>query len=89
MPCRSILPTRHSRARSSSGERSGWRAECSGFGRSDVGYVTMGSPDEATYYVVECGAAWHGTPRPSRLANKASRHLGAETADTCGEALIT
>jgi hypothetical protein len=25
---------------------------------SDDGYVTMGGPDEATYYVTECGAAW-------------------------------
>jgi hypothetical protein len=22
----------------------------------------MGGPDEATYYVTECGAAWHRTP---------------------------
>src|SRR6516225_3396625 len=29
---------------------------------SDDGYVTMGGPDEATYYVTECGAAWHRTP---------------------------
>ena len=29
---------------------------------SDDGYITMGGPDEATYYVNECGAAWHGTP---------------------------
>ena len=29
---------------------------------SDAGYVTMGGPDEATYYVTECGAAWHRTP---------------------------
>jgi hypothetical protein len=28
---------------------------------SDDGYVTMGGPDEATYYVTECGAAWHRT----------------------------
>jgi tetratricopeptide (TPR) repeat protein len=28
---------------------------------SDNGYVTMGGPDEATYYVTECGAAWHRT----------------------------
>jgi DNA-binding PadR family transcriptional regulator len=25
---------------------------------SDDGYITMGGPDEATYYVTECGAAW-------------------------------
>jgi tetratricopeptide (TPR) repeat protein len=30
--------------------------------RSDHGYITMGGPDEATYYVTECGAAWHRTP---------------------------
>jgi hypothetical protein len=29
---------------------------------SDDGYVTMGGPEEATYYVTECGAAWHPTP---------------------------
>jgi tetratricopeptide (TPR) repeat protein len=30
--------------------------------RSHDGYITMGGPDEATYYVTECGAAWHRTP---------------------------
>jgi tetratricopeptide (TPR) repeat protein len=30
--------------------------------RSDDGYITMGGPDEATYYITECGAAWHRTP---------------------------
>ena len=29
---------------------------------SNDGYITMGGPDEATYYVTECGAAWHRTP---------------------------
>ena len=29
---------------------------------SNEGYITMGGPDEATYYVTECGAAWHRTP---------------------------
>jgi tetratricopeptide (TPR) repeat protein len=29
---------------------------------SDDGYITMGGPDEASYYVTECGAAWHRTP---------------------------
>ncbi len=29
---------------------------------SDSGYITMGGPDEATYYVSECGRAWHRTP---------------------------
>jgi tetratricopeptide (TPR) repeat protein len=28
----------------------------------DSDYVTMGGPDEATYYVTEFGAAWHRTP---------------------------
>jgi hypothetical protein len=57
---------------------------------SDDGYITMGGPDEATYYVTECGPAWHRTPGAvARLADKAYRHLGAETADTCGRALIT
>jgi hypothetical protein len=28
----------------------------------DDGYVTMGGPDEATYYVTECGPAWRRTP---------------------------
>jgi hypothetical protein len=26
------------------------------------GYITMGGPDEATYYVTECAAAWHRPP---------------------------
>jgi tetratricopeptide (TPR) repeat protein len=29
---------------------------------SDDGYVSMGGSDEATYYVLECGPAWHHTP---------------------------
>ena len=29
---------------------------------SDDGYITMGGLDEASYYVTECGAAWHRTP---------------------------
>ena len=29
---------------------------------SNEGYITMGGPDEATYYVTECGAAWQRTP---------------------------
>jgi tetratricopeptide (TPR) repeat protein len=28
----------------------------------DSGYITMGGPDEATYYVTECGPAWNRTP---------------------------
>lgn len=28
----------------------------------DSGYVTMGGPDEATYYFTEFGPAWHRTP---------------------------
>src|SRR3954469_5193236 len=26
------------------------------------GYITMGGPDEATYYITECAPAWHQTP---------------------------
>ncbi|MBV8736400.1 MAG: hypothetical protein JO007_03910 [Alphaproteobacteria bacterium] len=29
---------------------------------SDDDYITVGGPDEATYYVTECGSAWHRTP---------------------------
>ena len=29
---------------------------------SDDGYLTMGGPYEAPYYVTECGPAWHRTP---------------------------
>jgi tetratricopeptide (TPR) repeat protein len=29
---------------------------------SESGYITVGGPDEATYYVTECGPAWHRTP---------------------------
>ena len=29
---------------------------------SNDGYVAIGGPDEATYYVTECGTAWHRTP---------------------------
>ena len=29
---------------------------------ADVDYVTMGGPDEATYYVNEFGPAWRRTP---------------------------
>ena len=43
---------------------------------SDDGYVTMGGPDEATYYVMECGAAWHGTPRPVAWLTKLPATLG-------------
>jgi hypothetical protein len=25
-------------------------------------HITMGGPDEATYYITECGPAWHQTP---------------------------
>lgn len=28
----------------------------------DDGYMTMGGPEEATYYFTECGVAWHRTP---------------------------
>lgn len=29
---------------------------------SESGYITLGGPDEATDYVMECGPAWHRTP---------------------------
>jgi tetratricopeptide (TPR) repeat protein len=29
---------------------------------SESGYITLGGPDEATDYVLECGPAWHRTP---------------------------
>ena len=44
---------------------------------SGDGYVTMGGPDQATYYVTECGPAWHRTPRAVAWLTK----LAAEKAD--------
>jgi hypothetical protein len=55
---------------------------------SDDGYVTLSGPDEATYYVTECGEAWHRTPGAVAWLTKARRHLGAETTDTRDYALI-
>ena len=43
---------------------------------SDDGYVTMGGPDEATYYVTECGAAWHRTPGAVAWLTKLTTTLG-------------
>ena len=43
---------------------------------SDDGYVTMGGPDEATYYVTECGAAWHRTPGAVAWLTKLAATLG-------------
>jgi tetratricopeptide (TPR) repeat protein len=43
---------------------------------SDNGYVTMGGPDEVTYYVTECGAAWHGTPGAVAFLTKLTAALG-------------
>jgi len=43
---------------------------------SDDGYVTMGGPDEATYYVTECGAAWHRTPGAVVWLTKLTATLG-------------
>ena len=43
---------------------------------SDDGYVTMGGPDEATYYVTECGAAWHRTPGAVAWLTKLATTLG-------------
>ena len=30
---------------------------------SAYSYITMGGPDEATYYVTACGASWRRTPK--------------------------
>jgi hypothetical protein len=43
---------------------------------SDDGYVTMGGPDEASYYVTECGAAWHRTPGAVAWLTKLVASLG-------------
>ena len=43
---------------------------------SDDGYVTMGGPDEATYYVTECGAAWHRTQGAVAWLTKLTATLG-------------
>jgi tetratricopeptide (TPR) repeat protein len=43
---------------------------------NDDGYVTMGGPDEATYYVTECGAAWHRTPGAVAWLTKLAASLG-------------
>ncbi len=43
---------------------------------SNDGYVTMGGPDEATYYVTECGAAWHRTPGAVAWLTKLATTLG-------------
>ena len=37
---------------------------------SDSGYITMGGADEATYYVRDCGPAWHQTPGAVAWLNK-------------------
>jgi len=36
----------------------------------------MGGPDEATYYVTECGAAWHRTPGAVAWLTKLTATLG-------------
>jgi tetratricopeptide (TPR) repeat protein len=43
---------------------------------SDDGYITMGGPDEATYYVTECGPAWHRTPGAVTWLTKLTATLG-------------
>jgi tetratricopeptide (TPR) repeat protein len=43
---------------------------------SDDGYVRMGGPDEATYYVTECGPAWHRTPGAVAWLTKLAATLG-------------
>jgi tetratricopeptide (TPR) repeat protein len=45
---------------------------------SDDGYVTMGGPDEATYYVTECGPAWHRTPGAVAWLTKLAATLPAK-----------
>jgi hypothetical protein len=49
---------------------------------SDDGYVTMGGPDEATYYVTECGAAWHRTPGAVAWLTKLAATLGPKRRKT-------
>jgi tetratricopeptide (TPR) repeat protein len=43
---------------------------------SDEGDVTMGGPDEATHYVMECGAVWHRTPGAVAWLTKLAAVLG-------------
>jgi hypothetical protein len=43
---------------------------------SDDGYLTMGGPYEAPYYVTECGAAWHRTPGAVAWLTKLAATLG-------------
>ena len=47
---------------------------------SNEGYITMGGPDEATYYVMECGRGVASHAGRGRVVDKARRHLGAEDA---------
>jgi tetratricopeptide (TPR) repeat protein len=42
---------------------------------SQEGYITMGGPDEATDYVMECGPAWHRTPGAVAWLTKAAATL--------------
>ena len=48
---------------------------------SNSGYVTMGGPDEATYYVTECGSAWQRTPGAVAWLTKLATTLASKTSD--------
>ena len=50
---------------------------------SNEGYITMGGPDEATYYVSECGAAWHRTPGAVAWLTKLATTLAPKRRDPC------
>ena len=47
---------------------------------SNNDYITVGGPDEATAYVVECGPAWHGTPGAVEWLTKTIAALPANDA---------
>jgi len=47
---------------------------------SDNDYITVGGPDEATYYVAECGLAWRGTPGAVEWLTKTVAALPANDA---------
>jgi hypothetical protein len=41
----------------------------------------MGGPDEATYYVTECGSAWQRTPGAVAWLTKLATTLASKTSD--------
>jgi hypothetical protein len=55
---------------------------------SNDGYVTMGGPDEATYYRHGMRRGLASYAGSCRVADKALRHLGPKTSDPCDDALI-